>query len=387
MAKDSYFQIGSITIEKEKYNGSTREFTLTWDGHLDANAKGTFVGPAQYFKNISAITTYTISYNVNGGSGTIASQTKTHGVTLVLTTSKPTRTGYTFVSWNTKQDGTGTSYASGSNFTTNAQTILYAKWTPVTYAVSYNKNTSDTVTSIPANQTKIYNTTLKLSSTRPNRANYNFIAWYPNSGGTGNVSYAPGSNYTGNATLTLYAKWEEAYIPPLINNLTAYRVDTSGNQDNEGTYSRVDFIWGAGSRGGVAVSPTQVRIKWKKITDSTYSNSIVNSIANNTVSIVIGSTSLLDTDSQYDIEVSLLDNNNEVLVTRTTYISVSSFIIDINTEGNAIGIGMAAPDGVSENQLWIDANMYLKKDLLLEKTDPRLRVRTFDANNAIVADG
>ena len=41
----------------------------------------------------NAPTTYTVSYNANGGSGAPASQTKTHNVTLTLSSTKPTRSG------------------------------------------------------------------------------------------------------------------------------------------------------------------------------------------------------------------------------------------------------------------------------------------------------
>ena len=39
---------------------------------------------------------YQVVYNANGGSGAPGAQTKTHGVNLTLSTTKPTRTGYTF---------------------------------------------------------------------------------------------------------------------------------------------------------------------------------------------------------------------------------------------------------------------------------------------------
>lgn len=391
LAKGSHFQIGSIIIEKEKYNGSTREFSVNWDGHLDANAKGTFVSLAHYNEAIPAITTYTISYNVNGGSGTISSQTKVYGKSLTLTTTKPTRTGYNFVKWNTSSNGSGTNYASGGTYTANAGATLYAQWSPITYTVSYNANGG---TGAPANQTKTYNVTLKLSSIKPTRTDYNFISWNEKADGTG-APHGAGTNYTTNKAVTLYAIWEKAYKPPTINNLTAYRVDTNGESDTEGVQAKVDFTWGIGSgSNNEPISPSNGVIKWKKTTESTYNNSVsFNNFPmnqNNTggeISVLIGATSsTLDTSFQYDVQVTLTVDNHPDIV-RTTYISVSSFIIDINTAGNAVGIGMAAPDGVSENQLWIDANTYLKKDLLLEKADPRLRVRTFDTNNTVVADG
>jgi hypothetical protein len=77
------------------------------------------------------------------------------------------------------------------------------------------------------------------------------------------------------------------------------------------------------------------------------------------ISILIGATgSTLDTSFQYDVQVILTVDNHPDIV-RTTYISVSSFIIDINTAGNAVGIGMAAPDGITGNsQLHIDSDVY-----------------------------
>lgn len=71
---------------------------------------------------------YDISFNANGGSNPPASQKKVHGTALTLTTGIPTRAGYDFVSWNTAADGSGTSYASGATFSTDAITTLYAQW-------------------------------------------------------------------------------------------------------------------------------------------------------------------------------------------------------------------------------------------------------------------
>ena len=71
---------------------------------------------------------YTISYDANGGSGAPSAQTKDGGIDLSLSGTTPTRAGYTFAGWNTKADGSGTSYASGATFTGNADTTLYAQW-------------------------------------------------------------------------------------------------------------------------------------------------------------------------------------------------------------------------------------------------------------------
>ena len=71
--------------------------------------------------------TYPISYNANGGMGAPASQTKTHGVDLTLSSTVPTRTNYIFQGWATSSTGTPT-YQPGGSFSINAPTVLYAIW-------------------------------------------------------------------------------------------------------------------------------------------------------------------------------------------------------------------------------------------------------------------
>lgn len=77
---------------------------------------------------VPALTSYTIAYNANGGSDAPANQTKYYGVDLTLSDVIPTRSGYTFVNWNTAANGTGTSYSSSGTYTANAGTTLYAQW-------------------------------------------------------------------------------------------------------------------------------------------------------------------------------------------------------------------------------------------------------------------
>ena len=72
--------------------------------------------------------TYTISYNANGGSGAPDDQTKYHGTELTLSSTKPSRTGYTFMGWSTSSSATSASYQPGGKFNLNADTTLYAVW-------------------------------------------------------------------------------------------------------------------------------------------------------------------------------------------------------------------------------------------------------------------
>ena len=82
-----------------------------------------------YTITIPAKTSYTISYDANGGSGAPSSQTKWYNETLALSDTVPTRTGYSFVGWATTSDG-DVAYLSGAGYTANLAATLYAVWTP-----------------------------------------------------------------------------------------------------------------------------------------------------------------------------------------------------------------------------------------------------------------
>ena len=55
--------------------------------------------------------TYTITYNANGGEGTMEGTSEKSGRQVTIKENEFTKVGYSFESWNTKSDGTGTKYA------------------------------------------------------------------------------------------------------------------------------------------------------------------------------------------------------------------------------------------------------------------------------------
>ena len=75
-------------------------------------------------------TTYTVTYNSNGGTGTMTDSNSPYasGATVTTLTNTFTRTGYTFTGWNTAANGSGTPYAAGATFPISANTTLYAQW-------------------------------------------------------------------------------------------------------------------------------------------------------------------------------------------------------------------------------------------------------------------
>ena len=72
--------------------------------------------------------TYTIKYDANGGTDAPASQTKTYGVDLTLSSDKPNKSGYIFLGWATESNATSAIYSAGGSYAINASVTLYAIW-------------------------------------------------------------------------------------------------------------------------------------------------------------------------------------------------------------------------------------------------------------------
>ena len=83
---------------------------------------------------------HTVQYNANGGSGAPSAQTKVYGYILTLSTSKPTRTGYTFMGWGTSASDTTVDYAAGGQYGLDQDITLYAIWKANEYKITYKPN-------------------------------------------------------------------------------------------------------------------------------------------------------------------------------------------------------------------------------------------------------
>lgn len=167
----------------------------------------------------SAVTTYTVSYNANGGSNAPASQIKTEGTDLTLSNSIPERTGYTFLGWGTSSISATVTYQPGDTYSQEANIILYAKWRKG-IILTYNGNGASS--SVPYNVTGYcYNAetsyTFTISDKIPIKSGYSFLGWSKSSTAT-SASYHEGDKITLKENTTLYAVWEE--IPPETYTVT-----------------------------------------------------------------------------------------------------------------------------------------------------------------------
>lgn len=80
-------------------------------------------------KVIYTISEQSLSYDANGGIGTMSAETGVAGKIVTVAQNGFTRNNYTFIGWNTQADGKGTAYKAGDSFTlTDKDTVLYAQW-------------------------------------------------------------------------------------------------------------------------------------------------------------------------------------------------------------------------------------------------------------------
>lgn len=111
----------------------TRASYTFWHWNTNTSNTGNSYSPGGAYNTNAALTLYAIwnpyiYYNANGGSGAPSTQSKTFGTNLTLSSTTPTRNGYQFQNWNTKADGTGTTYSPSDTYTSNSTATLYAQW-------------------------------------------------------------------------------------------------------------------------------------------------------------------------------------------------------------------------------------------------------------------
>lgn len=159
------------------------------------------------------VNTYTVIFKENTGTGTMEDQNFVYDVEQKLTQNKFTKTGYTFESWNTNEDGTGTKYTNEQLVknlvpTPNGTLMLYAQWLPNEYTIIFNANGGH---GAMPEQTLKYDETQAIQENTLTREGYIFAGWNLSADGT-DTSYANKEqvlNLTSEngGRIELYAQW------------------------------------------------------------------------------------------------------------------------------------------------------------------------------------
>jgi len=222
----------SVTAPTPTLTGNTflywRDGTtdLNYANQLSAGGSWTIIGSTTFYARWS-VDTYTVAFNANGGSGAPASQTKTYNQSLTLSSTAPTRTGYTFAGWNTAANGTGTDYSAGGSYTQNEAVTLYAKWTVIQYTVTWDAN-GGTVS--PTSST--VNSGNSVTAPTPTRSGFTFSTWRNPQTGGDPVFIAAGGSYTPTINITFYAIWTAI---PVVGSVSSITGSTGGRNGSLST--------------------------------------------------------------------------------------------------------------------------------------------------------
>ena len=132
---------GEVVAEEDYLKGTMPSFKDSTDKAPDDNYRYTFTGwspevvvaeeDATYTAQYSATARvfYTITFNANGGEGSMEPQRFEVGVDTALNTNAFTRESYNFIGWNTAADGSGATYADeGAILELTGDITLYAQW-------------------------------------------------------------------------------------------------------------------------------------------------------------------------------------------------------------------------------------------------------------------
>ena len=279
----------TFTGWNEKADGTGTAWTLTTDGVYES-------GKSAVWKRVGNVTlyaqwtpnNYTITYNGNGGTGSMESDSITYGTTFKTKQNAYAKIGYTFTGWNEKADGTGTAwtlstngvYESGNSaIWLRAENItLYAQWTPNEYNVSYNANTG---TGTMASDTIKYDSDYKTKENIFTKTGYTFAGWNEKADGTGTAwtlttdgVFESGNSVKWNRTenVTLYAQWTpNSYIVNYDKNTgTGSMESDSVKYDSdyitkENTFTKTGYTfagWNENANG--------IGISWTPSTNGTY---------------------------------------------------------------------------------------------------------------------
>jgi uncharacterized repeat protein (TIGR02543 family) len=179
------------------------------------------------------VQTFTVHFDANGGTGTMADQTFTLYEVKNLTANAFTRTGYRFTGWNTEADGSGEAYYDQQNITPFVSLTLYAQWTalpPNSYFVHFDANGGEGAI---ADQTFTVGEAQALTANAftPPVPLYVFLGWNTKANGSG-VSYSNGQVVTDIAaeyeTITLYAQWQDFNPDHILGHTVHY--DANGGE-------------------------------------------------------------------------------------------------------------------------------------------------------------
>ncbi len=193
----------------------------TWDFSVTKMPDAPVTLYAQWEANPAYDTNHALSFDLNGGQGVVPASQSLSLDQLATPVTDPIREGHTFVSWNTSQDGSGTTWNFETSKMPAKDVTLYAQWSINSYQLRFDLNggTSEPI----ADQMVVYGTKA-VSVQAPSRTGYQFVSWNTTADGTGEtwvfqdgkVAFASDTMMIATSSqvmpahgVVLYAQWEK----------------------------------------------------------------------------------------------------------------------------------------------------------------------------------
>ena len=189
--------------------------------------------------------TNSLTYSANGAvSGTAPSSVDFSETSLTLTVpgniGSLFKTGYQFAGWNTKSDGSGTTYQEGDTITVSDSQTLYALWKTV-YTVTYQPNGGTLWSDADNTEDCAAGASIRLPGylkmiNPPSLGWDAFIGWNTASDGSG-TAYMPGDVIAPSSNLTLYARWKS-----FSDTIGKYGITYDGNGNDGGSLPAISYV-------------------------------------------------------------------------------------------------------------------------------------------------
>ncbi|MSZ87021.1 MAG: hypothetical protein F2718_05100, partial [Actinobacteria bacterium] len=181
---------------------------------------------------------YAITFNSNGGTGTMADSAIVAGTAKNLSANTFTRTGYSFQGWTTNADGSGTTYTNSQSVTLYANTTIYAKWLGNSYTLTFGNTPGTTGSRDPCGcapaQAFTGGTPFSITPNVWYRTGYIFAGWSLLSGNGQSIVYAEGATVTLYANTNIVTQWSLVYTVTFSANSGTGTAPTAREQTSFG---------------------------------------------------------------------------------------------------------------------------------------------------------
>lgn len=146
-----------------------------------------------------------ITFNANGGKGTMGKLSILSDQSCKLLTNQFTREGYTFLGWSSSKDASKATYTDGATYKIGTDSVtLYAVWKANENRIIFHANGGK---GSMESQVVLSDHSAALTANRYTRDGYSFLGWAV-ANNTGVATYADGASFTmGTKSVTLYAVW------------------------------------------------------------------------------------------------------------------------------------------------------------------------------------